>query len=270
MLRLRESSGPTKAPCAATIRATSRCSTCIGNKAIAVARITFVTATDTGVGKTVLTALLLDHLRSSGVNALAIKPFCSGSRSDARLLRKVGDNQLTLDEINPYYFEKPLAPFAAAWPVGRKISIEAVIQRIRRVAAKCDHLLVEGVGGVLVPLGPDFFVADLIAALNCETILVARNKLGTINHTLLSVYALGRARPKSVWCSTFTRSLLRAVVLTQQKSPDLSSKTNPQLLKTFLPGIRISEFPFLGGRAKNLTTIHRTSRRLTRFLDLLR
>lgn len=222
------------------------------------AKITFVTGTDTGVGKTVLTALLLEHLRSSGIKALAMKPFCSGSRSDARLLRKLGGNQLTLDEVNPYYFEKPLAPFAAAWPARRKISIDNVVQRIHRVGDRCDHLLVEGVGGVLVPLGNDFFVADIIAALSCEILLVARNELGTINHTLLSVRALDDA----------SRCRLN-IVLMNSRLRDESSKTNAAILQHFLHGIQICEFPFIGHRAKNVATIRARSRHLEKRLDML-
>ena len=72
-------------------------------------KIIFVTGTDTGVGKTVLTAMLLTYLRKKGANALGMKPFCSGSRGDARLLRACQKGCLTLDEINPFYFDKPLA-----------------------------------------------------------------------------------------------------------------------------------------------------------------
>ena len=77
-------------------------------------KIIFVTGTDTGVGKTLLTALLLQHLRAHGQSALAIKPFCSGGREDAELLHSLQENELTLDEMNPFHFKKPLAPYLAA------------------------------------------------------------------------------------------------------------------------------------------------------------
>ena len=77
-------------------------------------RIIFITGTDTGVGKTLLTGLLLHHLRQSGCHALAMKPFCSGSRADAEFLHAVQDGELTLDEINPFFFAEPLAPLVAA------------------------------------------------------------------------------------------------------------------------------------------------------------
>lgn len=241
------------------------------------AKIIFVTGTDTGVGKTVLTALLLRHLRNRGVNALAIKPFSSGSRADARLLQKLADNQLSLDEVNPYYFDKPLAPFADSRALKRKISLEHVLARIQRVASRCDYLLVEGIGGVLVPLGADFFVADLIAALNCTTVLVARNKLGTINHTLLSVGALygGVRTPRPTIAITAGRAVPARrghgeslkVVLMNPKLRDQSATTNPAPLTHFLPEIPIIEFPYLGVRTKSPAAIQNKSRRWKKLLD---
>ena len=72
--------------------------------------ITIISGTDTGVGKTVLAGFLVFYLRRTGVDAVALKPFCSGSRADARHLRSMQDNVLTLDEINPFYFRQPVAP----------------------------------------------------------------------------------------------------------------------------------------------------------------
>jgi dethiobiotin synthetase len=213
-----------------------------------VGKITFVTGTDTGVGKTLLAACLLHHLRRKGINALGMKPFCSGSRSDARLLRSAGGNSLTLDEVNPFYFEQPLAPYAAS---KKTISLKNVVALIYKLAERCDHLIIEGAGGLLVPLGKGFFVADLIAALDCDVILVARNQLGTINHTLLSIQALA-SRPVTI-------------ALMSQKPPDLSSQSNAAIIREILPTTRVLELPYLGSRAK--AQLPQIANRLRRTLD---
>ena len=149
-------------------------------------QIIFVTGTDTGAGKTVLTALLLAHLRGQGRDALGMKPFCSGDRGDARLLHSLQEGCLTLDEVNPFYFDKPLAPAAAP----KRVPFQVALGRIRALADRCGVLLIEGAGGLLAPLGDDYTARDLIAALKCKTMVVSRNRLGTINHTLLSIEAL--------------------------------------------------------------------------------
>ena len=98
------------------------------------ARTIFITGTDTGVGKTLLTALLLTHLRDGGCKARALKPFSSGGREDAELLFKLQDGELTLDEINPFHFSEPLAPLVAARIHRRSISLREVLAHIRGVA----------------------------------------------------------------------------------------------------------------------------------------
>src|ERR1044071_5568543 len=112
-------------------------------------KIIFVTGTDTGVGKTVFTGLLLHHLLKNGRDALAMKPFCSGDRGDVKLLRAMQNGKLTEDEINPFYFREPVAPLVASRQNSRLISLEEVVRRIREIAARCDILLVEGAGGLL-------------------------------------------------------------------------------------------------------------------------
>src|SRR5262249_51966743 len=144
------------------------------------ARIIFITGTDTGVGKTLLTGLLVCHLRASGCHALAMKPFCSGGRADVDFLRVAQDRELTADEINPFYFREPIAPLVAARKRHIKIRLPDVLRAISDILARCECLLIEGSGGLLVPLGEGYTVADLISKLNCEVIVVSRNRLGTI------------------------------------------------------------------------------------------
>jgi dethiobiotin synthetase len=195
-----------------------------------VKRIIFVAGTDTGVGKTVLTAMLLVHLRSRGCNALAMKPFCSGSRGDARLLHSLQKEYLTLDTVNPFYFDKPLAPAAAPKPA----AFRNVLAKIEALAERCEVLLVEGAGGLLAPLGKNYTARDLISALRCQTIIVARNRLGVINHTLLTVESLQETAQENL-----------AVVLMGVKNPDLSATSNPEMLRKRMPGINIFSIPNL-------------------------
>jgi dethiobiotin synthetase len=208
-------------------------------------KIIFITGTDTGVGKTLLAAHSLFHLRQSGINALAMKPFCSGGRADVRLLQSLQRGELSDAEMNPFYFEKPLAPLVAASAKNR-ISLADVVARIRTVAQKCERLVIEGSGGLLVPLGPGFTVADLIHALDCRVIVAARNRLGTINHTLLTIKALQ---------SLGVANAELSVVLMSARKPDLSTRTNLKILSQLLRPIRIMGLPFLGANASSAARI---------------
>lgn len=208
----------------------------IDKRSVKTGKIIFITGTDTGVGKTLLTVLLLRHLRQSGIRALATKPFCSGGLRDVNLLRAAQGNELTAEEINPFYFKKPLAPLAAS-PANRLPSLRDVITHVHAVAERCDVLLVEGSGGLMVPLGEEYFVTDLIQKLTCDKVLLAtRNKLGTINHTLLSVREL---QQKGV------NGNLK-IVFMQQKEMDLSSRTNARIVARFVGRKRVFSLPFLG------------------------
>jgi dethiobiotin synthetase len=218
-------------------------------------KIIFVTGTDTGVGKTILTGLLVHHLRTEGVHALAMKPFCSGSRADVRLLRAMQDNALTEEEINPFYFTEPVAPLVSARSLKRRISLGEVVQRIRKIATRCECLLIEGAGGLLVPLGEKFLVSDLIKRLNCDVIVVSRNQLGTINHTLLTVDALKR------FCS---KNIVVALVGTSKKDPSVAK--NGVVLREFLGGTRVVEVEFLGKNANKNGVLKKTVRKMKKTL----
>jgi dethiobiotin synthetase len=191
-------------------------------------RIFFITGTDTGAGKTVLTVLLTKHLRAQDINAAALKPVCSGGRGDARRLFAAMDGELTLDEINPWHFRAAIAPSPAARAEKKKVKLTQVVAHIRRMQKRFDVLLVEGAGGLLSPLGEDFNSRDLIVALDAVPMIAAPNRLGVVNQILLTVEAL----PK--------RYRARArVVLMPQRKPDISAKTNADLLAEFFDFKRI-------------------------------
>lgn len=197
-------------------------------------KILFITGTDTGVGKTVLTAMLLRHLRESGVNALAMKPFCSGSRGDARLLRGLQENLLTLEEINPFFFCRPVAPLADPGRHNR-IRLDSVLGKIRALARRCDVLLVEGIGGLMVPLEKNFTVADVVSGLQCPVLVVSANRLGTINHTLLTVKVMQEFGIKEF-----------AIVMMGAKKSDVSAYSNVTIVQKMLPGRDVFQLPNLG------------------------
>lgn len=153
----------------------------------------FLTGTDTGVGKTFVTALLARALRRAGLDTIALKPVCSGDRLDAEILRSACDDELTLDEVNPLWFPMPAAPFVAARSEHRSVSIPTLETWFRPLADGRNSVLVEGAGGWMVPLSEHTLVADLAVALALPVILVVPNRLGCINHTLLTIDGI-RAR----------------------------------------------------------------------------
>ncbi|MCX6907565.1 MAG: dethiobiotin synthase [Verrucomicrobia bacterium] len=155
-------------------------------------RVFFITGTDTGVGKTCVTAALVRALRKAGVHAGAVKPFATGSRDDARVLRAAMDGELTLAEINPVFFKRPLAPMVAARLEGKRVP-----SRVKLPAKRFELLLIEGIGGWLVPLTDRVTVADWVARHGWPIIIVARAGLGTLNHTLLTVESARRRGVKT-------------------------------------------------------------------------
>jgi len=196
----------------------------------------FITGTDTGVGKTVLTALLTRHLRARGVNAVALKPVCSGDRADARALHAASDGALTLDEINPWHFRAPVAPLLAARRERRRVAPVGVLAHVRAMQKRFDVVLIEGAGGLLSPLGENFDSRDLIAALRATPMVVCPNRLGAVNQVLLTLAAL----PRSASCRA-------RVVLMSPAKPEASTSTNAGLLAEFLDAKRIFCLPWLGG-----------------------
>jgi dethiobiotin synthetase len=160
----------------------------------------FITGTDTGVGKTLVTAALAVGLRRLGRTVGVMKPVETGispsrvGRSDAAILRAVIESEETLGAICPYQFEAPVAPVAAAYAERRNIDPVVIRQVYRLLANRYEYIVVEGIGGVRVPITPKSDVMDLIMSLKLPTIVVGRAGLGGINHALLTVDALRRRR----------------------------------------------------------------------------
>lgn len=157
----------------------------------------FITGTDTGVGKTYVTRLILETLRKDGQDAVGYKPVSCGDREDAVILAGASGG-LTLDEINPISLNTPVAPYVACLLENRTLDPTDLIKGYQHLAEKHAKVLVEGVGGWEVPLAPGYRVSDLAAELGLPVILVAGNKLGALNHIILTVNAI---RAKGVTCA---------------------------------------------------------------------
>jgi dethiobiotin synthetase len=151
----------------------------------------FVTGTDTGVGKTVVAAALCASLRAAGKRVAAVKPLLTGLDDDGPhdheiLAAAAGGDP---GDVAPLRFGPPVSPHLAAELAGEPIDPAAVVASIHRAAAGADTAIVEGVGGLLVPIAPGYAVRDLAADLGLPLVIAARPGLGTINHTLLTLEA---------------------------------------------------------------------------------
>jgi dethiobiotin synthetase len=158
----------------------------------------FITATDTGVGKTYLTAMIARTLRQSGVRVGAYKPVCSGAETapdaqvswgDVRVLTEAIGGEFESERVCPLRLRAPLAPPVAAKREGVSLDFNAMKNGAAWWQGRVEILLIEGVGGLLCPLTEDKTIADLAVAIGYPLLIVARTGLGTINHTLLTVEA---------------------------------------------------------------------------------
>jgi dethiobiotin synthetase len=156
----------------------------------------FITATDTGVGKTIIGAALASTLRRSGVDVGVMKPFASADKifsrkyksEDVALLAKAAQVTDTDEQINPFFYPVPTAPFVASkLNFKNKVNISYALRLYHNLCAKHDFMIVEGIGGVMVPLTKKKYIANFAKSLGLSTIIVSSLKLGTINHTLLTI-----------------------------------------------------------------------------------
>ena len=161
----------------------------------------FITATDTEVGKTVTTCAIAASLRRAGLTVGVSKPIASGCRfdvnqlvnEDAEALAHFADCRLPLHTINPVRYREPVAPAVAAEKAGRPIDDGAIAQGMAEIDAVSDVMLVEGVGGVLVPIDEKRTVIDLARAVGYPVVVVTRPNLGTLNHTAMTCELIKRA-----------------------------------------------------------------------------
>ena len=158
----------------------------------------FITGTDTGVGKTLVSSALLMALAAAGRRAVGMKPVASGCdvtpeglrSADAEALRAAGNVAADYIDVNPYAFQIPTAPHLAAAAAGVQIDIDSIRKAYTRLAARADAVVVEGVGGWSVPINRHQTMADVVLALDLPVILVVDLRLGALNHALLTRAAI--------------------------------------------------------------------------------
>ncbi len=185
----------------------------------------FVTGTDTGIGKTYVSALIVEELRKKGIGAVGLKPVCSGSREDAERLWEASGGVLDLEVINPSYFQTPVAPLVAGRIEGSPLELSKMVSQIRSVQEGQEFTLVEGAGGWEVPLGKDFGIPHLAKELQLPVIVVVGNWLGAINHTILTVKAI---EATGVSC-------LGVILNHPEAERDIATTTNRLILEESLP-----------------------------------
>jgi len=199
----------------------------------------FVTATDTGVGKTILAGHLAESIRSIGYDAGVMKPVASGCickknpvtgeqkliSEDAEILARLSGVTDPLDQIAPLRFREPLAPMIAAEIELRTVDLHCVRQSWIRLSNRHQYMVVEGIGGLMVPITSTYYVLDMIKEFGLPALIVARTGLGTLNHTILTVNALRTQQVK-----------LAGIVMNQLEpsQPGLAEKTNPGVLEKCL------------------------------------
>jgi dethiobiotin synthetase len=199
-----------------------------------------VTGTDTGVGKTVIAVALVALLRRRGLRVAAMKPVetgvLPGAPSDAARLRAAAGGEDRHGDVSPVTYAEPLAPLVAARRAGRPVDLEALAAAFARLAAQRDAIVVEGAGGLLVPLTEQASYAELFARWRLGLVVVAANRLGAINHVLLTVQAARAAELE-----------IRGVVLTAVTGavPDAAAQTNAAALARLLPDIPVLSWPWL-------------------------
>jgi dethiobiotin synthetase len=216
----------------------------------------FITGTDTGVGKTIITAALLKALHLLGLNACAMKPIETGCRKaevgsrnseagiekntllpyDGMFLRDMSASGEPFDLITPVRFKIPLAPMPASEMEGIPVDLEKIKKAYLYLAEKYDAVVVEGIGGLLVPLMRDYFVLDLAGEFGLPLIVVAKPGLGTINHTLLTVNYAVKAGLE-----------VAGIIINYYSPPEgtPAEATNPDIIRRISPVPLIGVFPYL-------------------------
>jgi dethiobiotin synthetase len=212
----------------------------------------FITGTDTGVGKTIITAALILQMKKMGLKVCGMKPVETGCLQKKDVSTADGSDLIPLDGtfltevaacdepsylISPQRYSHPLAPLAAGRIEGREVNFEKIRNSVRVLFSKYEFLVMEGIGGLLVPVSSGFFALDFAREFNLPLIIVARAGLGTINHTLLTV---SHARKEGLGVAGI------AINYTSPAEGTLAEKTNPGILGELAGVPIIGTFPYLG------------------------
>ncbi|MEW6675920.1 MAG: dethiobiotin synthase [Nitrospirota bacterium] len=204
----------------------------------------FITATDTGVGKTVITAALIKAIGILGLRPCGMKPIETGCikegdvliPSDGMFIKAIAHMEEDIRFISPCCFKSLLAPLPASEIEGISVDLEKIKKAYTELSKNYDAVVVEGIGGLLVPIKRDYFVLDLIREFGLPTIVVSRPGLGTINHTMLTVnYAVKEGLT------------VAGIIINYSRPPDgtLAEDTNPEVIRQINPVATIGIFPYL-------------------------
>ncbi|MXY28613.1 dethiobiotin synthase [Candidatus Poribacteria bacterium] len=191
----------------------------------------FVTGTGTEIGKTVIAGGFAASLKGAGTNVGVMKPISTGDTADAQFLKHAAQIDDELSAINPIFLRHPLAPSVAARIEEKEINLSDIESAFAALQRKYDFLIVEGVGGIAVPILDDFLVAHLINTLRLPILIVAQVGLGTLNHTLLTV---GFARQFNIQIAGIVLNGLRPEIA------GLAEATNPLEIE------RLTDVPVIG------------------------
>ena len=196
----------------------------------------FITGTDTGVGKTHTAVQLLRLLRAAGTSCAGMKPICCGDRRDAELLLAASSDGLTIDDVNPVWLKTPAAPIVGSLTEEVNIDIGQILAAFRALQDQVDHVIMEGVGGWLVPIRSDYFVSDLVVEMGLPVLVIEQNRLGCLNHTALTVRSVLQQQVRCVGVALTGVSIIS----------DIAAVTNADILK------KILNVPLLSGLGENL------------------
>ena len=231
----------------------------------------FITGTDTGVGKTVVTAAILAYFQHQGKKAGFMKPIETGvdnecsspANSDALFLMETGGIEDPLAEVCPIRLKPAASPFQAAMIENRSIQPETILSAYEKLSGQDDWMLVEGIGGVQVPITRDYGMVELMHDLGLPAVVVVRYQLGTLNHTLLTLDTL-KQKGIPVKGVIFNR--------TGPQAPDAIEQDQPRLIEELSGTQVLGEFPYID----NLNTQSFSPERLKQlercidFADLIR
>ena len=216
-------------------------------------RIVLVTGTDTGIGKTFVTAAIAAALHARGIRVGVAKPVETGCREvagepyaeDAATLVAAAGIDAPIGRVCAYRLPDPLAPALAAARAGTRIDVTHVVDVVRALAADAELLLVEGAGGLLVPLTDDHTFADLARAVGATVLVVVGSRLGALNHAVLTFEALA------------ARTLPVAGYVLNRVAPpgDLAADTNAAALASMTTLRCVGELPFVADAAALLATL---------------
>jgi dethiobiotin synthetase len=205
----------------------------------------FITGTDTGVGKSIAAAALARLLHERGVNVGVMKPVTSGCREkngrlvseDAELLAWGAGLDGVDADVAPYLLREPIAPAEAAGREGLRINFQYIGEAFSRLVSRHDFVIVEGAGGLMVPLAGGLLIADLVIQLSLPLLVIARPNLGTVNQTLLTCFA---ARQLGIAVSG-------VVINNYPEQPGIAEQSAPHLIASLAGAPLLGIFPHLDG-----------------------